>query len=124
MRLDLEPIRRIDKPKHKRRAQKRAERGKFSKMIRDEIKKECDGLCQECGKRGHHLHHVMPKSRGGRGVKTNALLLCNECHKNVHADNARLKYWIEEFRKRFGKNFYKDREDLEREAWEKTSCGG
>lgn len=120
-RLDLEPIRSVAKPKHKRKSRKRAERGKFSKMIRDEIKEECTGLCQECFSRGCHLHHVMPKSRGGRGIKTNALLLCNDCHKRVHADNARLKHWIEVYRERYGKNFYKDKEDLEREAWERVA---
>lgn len=124
MRLDLEPIRSVAKPKHKRKSKKLAERGKFSKMIRDEIKEEFNNQCQECGKKGHHLHHVFPKGRGGRGVKTNALLLCNACHKDIHADNNKLKHWISVYKKKHGPNFYKDKEDLEREAWDKAvkSC--
>jgi hypothetical protein len=57
----------------------------------------------------------MPRSRGGRNVVTNGLLLCNDCHKHVHADNDLLQYWIEEFKKMYGRNFYRDREDL---IWE------
>lgn len=84
-------------------------------MVRDEVKEKYNNQCAMCFGRACHVHHVMPKSRGGRNMLTNGLLLCNDCHKRVHADNDLLKYWIEEFKKMYGSNFYRDREDL---IWE------
>ncbi|MGG4267412.1 HNH endonuclease [Peribacillus simplex] len=103
----------VPKPSHNRRVKKKGERGKFSKMIRDEVKVRYNNQCAVCYQRGHHIHHVMPKSRGGRNVFTNALLLCNTCHKEVHAENKLLKYWIRTFKEMYGKHFYHDRDDLE-----------
>ncbi|MGE7880355.1 HNH endonuclease [Peribacillus muralis] len=103
----------VPKPRHNRRVKKRGERGKFSKMIRDEVKIRYNNQCAVCYQRGHHIHHVMPKSRGGRKVFTNALLLCNTCHKEVHAENKLLNYWIRTFKEMYGKHFYHDRDDLE-----------
>ena len=36
--------------------------------------------CFECGKRAHHAHHVVPRSRGGKRT----IPLCNKCHANAH----------------------------------------
>jgi HNH endonuclease len=105
----------VPKPQHKRRVKKRGDRSKFSKMVRDAVKEHFNHQCAMCSKRACHVHHVMPRSRGGRNVFTNGLLLCNDCHKKVHADNKLLKYWIDKFKEMYGKNFYKDREDLIRE---------
>lgn len=102
----------VPKPSHKRRVKKRGDRGKFLKMVRDELKERYNNQCQMCGKLAFHIHHVQPKSRGGRNVITNGLLLCNDDHKKVHADEKLLKYWIDEFKKMYGKNFYKDKQDL------------
>jgi 5-methylcytosine-specific restriction endonuclease McrA len=103
------------KPTSKRRVKKTAERSKFSKMVRDAIKEKHNGLCAICSNRAFHVHHVMPRARGGRNVITNATLLCAACHRKVHEDEQLLKYFIEKHKKLFGKNFYKDREDL---IWE------
>lgn len=116
MGLDFTPV---PKPQHKRKAPKRGERSKFSKMIRDQVKEKYNGLCQMCSKRGCHVHHVMPRARGGRNVLTNALLLCNECHKEIHANEAYLKHWIELFREEYGPDFYKDEQDLIKEYQDK-----
>jgi HNH endonuclease len=101
-----------DQLKGKRKAPKRGDRSKFSKMVRDQVKEFFNNQCAECYRRACHVHHVMPRSRGGRNVFTNALLLCNDCHKEVHADNEKLKGWIEEYKGRFGKFFYMDLEDI------------
>jgi hypothetical protein len=98
--------------KHSRRVKKRGERSKFSKMVRDAIKKKYHHQCAMCSGKACHVHHVMPRSRGGRNVLTSGLLLCNECHKRIHADNELLKQWIDEFKKMYGRNFYRDKEDL------------
>lgn len=107
------PVRSVPKPRHKRRVEKRGDRGKFSKMVRDEIKAKYNHQCAVCYQRGHHIHHVMPKSRGGRNVITNGLLLCNACHKEIHAEYKLLEHWIRQFSDMYGKHFYNDRDDLE-----------
>lgn len=105
-------LRQAPKPSHNRRVKKRGDRSKFSKMVRDEVKENYNNQCAMCGKLAFHVHHVQPRARGGRNVITNALLLCNDDHKKVHADETLLKYWISEFKKMYGRNFYKDKEDL------------
>jgi hypothetical protein len=92
---------------------KKGDRGKFSKMVRDEIKKHYDNTCQECGGKGLHIHHVCFRSQSGRGVFSNGLLLCNNCHKRIHLDNDRALYWREVFKKQYGPLYYMDKEDLE-----------
>lgn len=104
----------VPKPSHGRRVRKRGERSKFSKMVRDQVKEHFENQCQECGGKGIHVHHVQPRSNSGRGVITNALLLCNGCHKHVHADNERLRYWKCVFRKKYGPLYFMDEEDLQR----------
>jgi hypothetical protein len=101
------------KPSHSRKVKKKGDRGKFSKMVRDEIKKHFDDTCQECGGKGLHIHHVCFRSQSGRGVFSNGLLLCNNCHKRIHLDNDRALYWREVFKKQYGPLYYMDKEDLE-----------
>jgi 5-methylcytosine-specific restriction endonuclease McrA len=103
------------KPSHSRKAKKRGDRSKFSKMVRDEIKEKYNNQCAMCSKLAFHVHHVYPRSRGGRNVYTNGLLLCAACHRQVHEDDKLLKHWIDTFKKKYGRNFYKDKEDL---VWE------
>ncbi|RDW17607.1 hypothetical protein CWR48_13905 [Oceanobacillus arenosus] len=102
----------IPKPNHKRRVPKRVNRGKFNKETREKVNDRDRGLCQQCGQVGTEVHHVMFKSRGGRGVFTNALTLCNGCHIQVHKDNELADYWIDVYTDRYGPNFYKDEWDL------------
>lgn len=42
------------------------------------------GKCQRCGTRGHDVHHKRLKSQGGLDTLTNCVLLCRECHTDVH----------------------------------------
>jgi hypothetical protein len=100
------------KPNHKRRVKKRGDRTKFSNMVRDKVKEAFDNTCQECGGKGIHLHHVKFRSEGGKGVFTNALLLCNSCHKRIHLDNERAQYWKEAFKKKHGPLYFMDADDL------------
>ena len=100
------------KTEYKRKVPKRGDRSKFSKFVRDQVKDHFNDTCQMCGGHGFHVHHVMPRSRSGRNVFTNGLLLCNGCHKKIHADNELLKRWIETFKKLYGPLFFMDLEDL------------
>jgi hypothetical protein len=95
-----------------RRVRKRGDRSKFSKMVRDKVKGDCNNECQMCFGKGIHLHHVHLRSAGGRGVYTNSLLVCNSCHKQIHADDALLRHWKEVYRKKYGPLYFMDQEDL------------
>lgn len=101
-----------DQLKGKRKAPKRGDRSKFSKMVRDQVKEKYNNQCQICGKLAFHVHHCMPRSRSGRNVFTNATLLCAPCHRKVHEDEKLLKYFINKHKKLYGKFFYLDLEDI------------
>lgn len=112
MNFKNEPVRCVPKPNHKRNNPKRGDRSKFSKMVRDQVKEHFNNQCQMCLGKGIHLHHVYLRSNGGRGVFTNALLLCNSCHKQVHADDKLLRHWKEVYRKKYGPLYFMDSDDL------------
>src|SRR5690625_2721056 len=78
----------VPKPKYRRRIPKRVDRGKFSRDTRQKVLLRDNGACQQCNGIGTQLHHCMPKGRGGRGVYTNALTVCNDCHTQIHKDNS------------------------------------
>ncbi|QEP53354.1 putative endonuclease [Acinetobacter phage BS46] len=44
------------------------------------------GKCSNCGFVGQdtHLHHIVPRSRGGRDTKENLIELCTDCHGKAH----------------------------------------
>src|SRR5690625_2311512 len=100
------------KPKHKRRSPKKSKRGHVSEGVRQQIYERDNGLCQQCGKQGSEIHHVKFKSRGGRGVLTNGLTLCQLCHKEVHMSGELTDYWLTVFVDRYGPNFFKDEYDI------------
>lgn len=110
MDLNFHPV---PKSKHNRKVKKRGDRSKFSKMVRDQVKEHFNNICQECGGKGVHLHHVCFRSQGGRGVFSNALLLCNSDHKMIHENPERAVYWKEVFKKKYGPLYFMDKEDLE-----------
>lgn len=101
-------LRAVPKPRHKRRVPKKAKRGQFDEITRKKIIERDDGRCQECGLKGEEIHHVLFKSRGGRGVYTNGLLLCHACHRRLHDKTELADKWIVRFHDLYGKNFYKD----------------
>lgn len=102
----------VPKPNHKRRVPKRVNRGKFTKEVREEVARRDKGICQQCGQAGSELHHVVFRSRSGRGVATNALTLCQPCHRRVHRDNDLAEYWINVYTDRYGPDFFRDKHDL------------
>jgi predicted restriction endonuclease len=81
------------KAEYKRKVPKRGDRSKFTGLVRQQVKEHFNHTCQMCGGHGYHVHHVEPRGSGkGRGVFTNALLLCASCHKKIHADDKLLRY--------------------------------
>jgi hypothetical protein len=106
----------VPKPNHKRRVAKAGERNKFPAAVREKAKKHYNNTCQECGvqQRELHMHHVKLRSQGARGVFTNCLPVCNDCHKKLHADPKRMEVWQQAFENRFGKAYFMDATDIER----------
>lgn len=101
----------VPKVTYKRRKPVRRKRNNFSKKVRDEILERDDYKCQQCGDVGTEIHHVKYRSRGGRGVATNGVLLCAPCHSMVHQSADLTNDWIRHFESMYGKDFYKDEWD-------------
>ena len=63
-------------------------KGRWWREKRDRLFAVRGGVCEDCG-RGlspaiAELHHVLPRSQGGRDVDMNLVLLCEDCHKRRH----------------------------------------
>lgn len=50
-------------------------------------KKENKMICEICGQKGHHRHHIQSKSKGGTNDKWNIACLCASHHMEVHEGN-------------------------------------
>ncbi|SDI15132.1 HNH endonuclease [Alteribacillus persepolensis] len=99
-----------------RKKRKRGDRNEFSAKVRKEIKDYFNHECQMCYGPGETIHHVHLRAQSGRGVFTNGLLLCHRCHQYLHDNPKELKKWQNRFREWYGKSYFKDKQDLEREA--------
>jgi hypothetical protein len=60
---------------------------------RKKVKKRDAWECQSCGRKGGprgtaqlHVHHIVPKSKGGSHALSNLKLLCDQCHADIHND--------------------------------------
>lgn len=90
----------------------RADRAEFPKKVIAELIEEADGLCQcGCGRPDQETHHVMPRGRNGRGVKTNGMRVNGVCHQRIQTNEAELQHWILIYRTRHGNYFWYDEED-------------
>ncbi|MEK3787585.1 HNH endonuclease [Paenibacillus sp. FSL K6-1230] len=90
----------------------RADRAEFPPEVVNEIKEETEGMCQcNCGRAATQTHHVMPRGRSGRGVKTNAMRVCDTCHDRIQINEDELQYWIEYYTHLHGDRFWFDEQD-------------
>ncbi|TVY07187.1 HNH endonuclease [Paenibacillus cremeus] len=88
------------------------DRGEFPLTVIEELIIEAEGKCQSCfAKRDTITHHVMPRGRQGRGVKTNGLRCCIICHDQIHRNEVQLQHWIHVYQQRYGAHFWFDEED-------------
>lgn len=88
------------------------ERGDFPKEVIAELIEESDGICECCKiAEGTTTHHVYPRGRKGRGVKTNGLRLCWPCHDRIQTNEELLQFWISSFRDKYGDRFWFDGQD-------------
>ena len=57
------------------------------KKLVESVYKRDNNCCAVCGRwveNGHKPHHVIPKSHGGGDTLENLVLLCDNCHYEVH----------------------------------------
>lgn len=101
------------KPNFKRRVPTRKKRGEFSKETKIKILEFHDYRCLQCGGQAQEIHHCKFKSQGGRGVFSNGMPVCRTCHTRIHQDNNLKLEWQKHFESMFGKDYFKDRWDLE-----------
>jgi len=92
----------------------RADRAEFPKEVVQELIEEAGGLCQcGCGQPDDDTHHVMPRGRSGRGVKTNGMRVNRICHTRIQDNEEELEKWILIYRTRHGNYFWYDTQDWE-----------
>ncbi|MFB6472994.1 HNH endonuclease [Paenibacillus glucanolyticus] len=92
----------------------RADRAEFPASVVKELIEEAGGLCQcGCGRPDTETHHVMPRTRDGRGVKTNGMRVNGVCNQRFHANEEELQHWINVYTGRYGPYFWYDDQDWE-----------
>ncbi|CCC85720.1 hypothetical protein PPM_2783 [Paenibacillus polymyxa M1] len=90
------------------------ERGEFPKDVIAELIADSNGICECCkAAEATTTHHVYPRGRKGRGVKTNGLRLCWPCHDRIQTNEELLQFWISAFRDKYGDHFWFDEQDWE-----------
>lgn len=52
--------------------------------VRDAIRVIYEDKCAICGKPAREVHHIRPKHLKGKNHPRNLILLCNDCHDEVH----------------------------------------
>lgn len=90
----------------------KADRSEFPNSVVKELITETEGRCQcGCGQEANTTHHVYPRGRGGRGVKTNAMRLNGACHDRIQTCDEELKHWIAIYTEMHGERFWYDEKD-------------
>jgi 5-methylcytosine-specific restriction endonuclease McrA len=74
------------KPQVVIRRERRATRGAATQVVRAAVWRREGGRCRACQSRQRpHVHHLQYRSCGGTWTTANCVLLCRECHQDVHA---------------------------------------
>lgn len=90
---------------------KRTKATDVSNKVR-KIVKERDKWCIFCGKTGHQMCHVRPRSKGGLGIEQNIVYGCVHCHTLLDQSSRReemVQYALD-----YLECFYPDFDDKER----------
>jgi 5-methylcytosine-specific restriction endonuclease McrA len=58
--------------------------------LRQRVHKRDAGRCRVCGKAGYEAHHVEFRSRGGKDEMANLVLVCRQCHQDIHGHVVKL----------------------------------
>ncbi len=62
------------------------------RAFRRAVRARAAGKCEACRlpetpEARHHVHHLVPLSKGGDNRASNGALLCTDCHKRAHGAN-------------------------------------
>lgn len=52
--------------------------------VREAVRVIYEDKCAICGKPAREVHHIRPKHLNGKNHPRNLILLCNDCHDEVH----------------------------------------
>ncbi|QUL57540.1 HNH endonuclease [Paenibacillus tritici] len=97
---------------HHKPGQSSKDRCDFDKDVLAEVIAEQGELCPCCKiAPSTTTHHVWPRGRKGRGVKSNALRVCWPCHDKIQTTDELLQFWISIYREKYGDYFYFDEQD-------------
>lgn len=105
------PVTKESQTRKKRNKRKKKDRAEFPQKVRDQIIEDQNGQCYLCGSSTKYIHHVKPRGRGGRGVRTNGMLACVNCHNPKIHDIGMVDHYIALWEKIHGPNFWMDEED-------------
>lgn len=99
---------------HHKPGQSSKDRCDFTDEVIAELIAEQGEICPCCKTAASNTtHHVWPRGRKGRGVKTNGLRVCWPCHDKIQTTDELLQYWISVYREKYGDHFYFDEKDWE-----------
>jgi 5-methylcytosine-specific restriction endonuclease McrA len=52
------------------------------RQIRRQVLERDNRTCKKCGQKSHlHVHHIIPRRKGGLNTLDNLISLCHKCHK-------------------------------------------
>lgn len=75
-----------DKPKRKKSSKNKVQ---VQQSLRENILKRDKWRCVKCGcKKWLHVHHILPRSKGGTNNHDNLITLCDVCHMEEHRNEA------------------------------------
>ncbi|OZQ66097.1 HNH endonuclease [Paenibacillus sp. VTT E-133280] len=99
---------------HHQKGQSSKDRCEFDTDVLAEVIAEQGEICPCCKiAQSTTTHHVWPRGRKGRGVKSNALRVCWPCHDKIQTTDELLQYWISVYREKYGDHFWFDEKDWE-----------
>src|SRR5690606_2620845 len=96
-----EPVRKVDKPEHKRGKLTRRQRSEATPKARDEVKARSKGVCERChASRSAELAHIERRWRSvGKPTAIDFADLCVPCHR--WADSCKEgREWLKQFGER------------------------
>lgn len=102
----------VPKPQHKRKTPKRGQRGAVKKEQAELALDWFGDTCNSCNGYPVELHHIVFKSKGGRGGFRNLMPLCKACHTKAHRDRGFADSLRQERAEAFGEFYYMDADDL------------
>lgn len=76
-------------PLRKKSSSKRTKAVSISSNVKKKVYERDGGCCIFCGMQGLPEAHVVPRSKGGRGIEQNIVTVCRFCHYKMDQTNHR-----------------------------------